>query len=86
MNGKILFFIIIVSLIVFSCELIKSDEKEYKEKKEKKEQYARENDLPINVRITRIHGCEYLESGVGYSFDRCHKGDCDNPIHYKNKD
>ena len=36
-----------------------------------------------SIRITRIDGCEYLESGAYRNFTRTHKGNCDNPIHYQ---
>lgn len=47
--------------------------------------YAFENHLPPYTKITRIRGCQYLESGSGYSFSRTHMGDCDNPIHHNIK-
>jgi prepilin-type N-terminal cleavage/methylation domain-containing protein len=37
-----------------------------------------------DIRVVRIDGCEYLESGVANGFTRTHKGNCDNPIHYQN--
>ncbi len=87
MNGKLFFFIAVIAFMVFAFrEITRIDEKIYKDHNAAIEKYARENNLPPYVTITRIHGCEYLESGSGYSFSRCHKGDCDNPIHYKNKD
>lgn len=39
---------------------------------------------PSGTRVTRIDGCEYLESGHYNNFTRTHKGNCDNPIHRSN--
>jgi len=33
--------------------------------------------------VTRVDGCQYLRFYTGRGFDYTHKGDCDNPIHYK---
>jgi prepilin-type N-terminal cleavage/methylation domain-containing protein len=40
---------------------------------------------PAGTSITRIDGCEYIESGIFDNFTRTHKGNCDNPIHFQNK-
>lgn len=40
--------------------------------------------FPRGTTITRIDGCQYIESGVYNNFTRTHKGNCDNPVHYTN--
>ena len=38
-----------------------------------------------NYEVKQIGNCQYLKWGVSYGFyNVAHKGDCDNPIHYKN--
>ena len=37
------------------------------------------------LKIINLEGCEYYLLPLHGSYTMCHKGNCINPIHYKNK-
>jgi hypothetical protein len=39
----------------------------------------------ITLQLINIEGCEYYFVPLTGSYNLCHKGNCKNPIHYKNK-
>jgi hypothetical protein len=41
--------------------------------------------LGYTLEVIELEGCEYLYTRIDRGAIMCHKGNCKNPIHYKNK-
>jgi len=39
----------------------------------------------LTLKVITLEGCEYYFLPITGSYTMCHKGNCKNPIHYKNK-
>lgn len=83
--NELICILVLIAILSFGfyafLRLIRKENASFEAVEAEAHNYADENKLPIYTKITRIRGCQYLETGFGNAFTRTHMGDCDNPIH-----
>ena len=75
--------IISLSILFISCSTKEADKNTDNVNNRVSTEWIEDSGLCHGVAILKIDGCEYIFKKSGYSGGAAHKGDCDNPIHYK---